>query len=307
MQSSAQPILIDTDIGDDVDDAFALALATTLSQLHLCGVTTVSGPVEQRARLARQILRAAGLSHIPVIPGSSTMQSGQPGPAKFSHRSVLEAKEEATSHTLQTATELILACSHQHTPLTIIALGPLTNIAAALEQDLTLAKRARLVAMAGTLGMPYPDWNLRCDPLAARKVFASGMPITLVGMHLTMQTKMHLVQVEHLFHDSRPLIQTLAGCVLACRTWHRRIPILHDALTVAVAAEPTMVRQELRHMRVYRSGFSRASRSARPNVQVCTALDLERFHTLLNTYLFRAPLLTSTPCNLWCHIIGHLA
>ena len=71
------------------------------------------------------------------------------------------------------ATDLILACSHASAPLTIIALGPLTNIAAALARDPALARRARLVAMAGKLGYPYPDWNLRCDPDAGRRVLAA--------------------------------------------------------------------------------------------------------------------------------------
>src|SRR5690349_2029830 len=134
-----QSVLIDTDIGDDVDDAFGLALALRLPQLRVRGVTTVSGPVQKRAKLAQSILTAAGHADIPVEPGSSAMSSGMPGSARFSHQPVLEitdcrtqiadsdaATAQSPSSSLQSAIDLILACSHASTPLTIIALGPLT-------------------------------------------------------------------------------------------------------------------------------------------------------------------------------------
>ena len=307
MKSATQPVLIDTDIGDDVDDAFALALAAVLPHLRVCAVTTVSGPVEERARLAEHILRAAGQAHVPVVPGSSAMRNGRPGPNKFSHTAVLDRNTVCEHPATETATQCILRNSRQYLPLTLIALGPLTNIAAALDEDPSLARRARLVAMAGTLGVPYPDWNLRCDPAAARKVLASGMAITVVGMHVTMQTKMRASQVAQMFCNPRPLVQVLARCVLAWRTRQRRLPILHDALTVAVAADRNIARQEPRHMRVGGGGFSRATRSAQPNVQVCTTVDLPRFTALLDTHLFGAPQPLVVPCDVWCLLLRYLA
>src|SRR4051794_19438553 len=165
---SIRSVLIDTDIGDDVDDAFGLALALRMPQLRVRGVTTVSGVVQARAQLAQTLLIAAGYSDVPVAPGSSTMSDGRAGSNRFSHQAVLElsAKDSGlaaeslpipSSQSLDSnrqpsnATELILACSHSAAPLTIIALGPLTNIAAALAHDPALAQRARLVAMAGKL------------------------------------------------------------------------------------------------------------------------------------------------------------
>src|SRR5215212_1005561 len=159
-----QSVLIDTDIGDDVDDAFGLALALRLHQLLL--------EIEN---------------------------------APLRIENVDTAASQSTIYNLQSAIDLILACSQASTPLTIIALGPLTNIAAALARDPTLANRARLVAMAGKLGYPYPDWNLRCDPAAARSVLAAGMPITLVGMHVTLRAKMRAEQIRHVFSSLDPL------------------------------------------------------------------------------------------------------
>jgi purine nucleosidase len=314
-----QSVLIDTDIGDDVDDAFGLALALRLPELRVRGVTTVSGPVQARAALAQSILTAAGRASVPVAPGSSTMSDGQIGSGRFSHQSVLEIEnaklrienvDTAVSQfsilNSQLSTELILSCSHASAPLTIIALGPLTNVAAALAHDPTLANRARLVAMAGKLGYPYPDWNLRCDPQAARRVLAAGMPITLVGMHITLRAKMRAEQIRRLFTEPDELNATLARCVLAWRTWKRRMPILHDALTVAIAADPTLAHLRPRRMYVGWRGFSFARRTATPNALVCTAVDLGRFHALLDTHLLGGAT-AAAYCGPLCRLLRVLA
>ena len=314
---STQSVLIDTDIGDDVDDAFGLALALRMPQMRVRGVTTVAGPVQARARLAQSILTAAGHTSVPVAPGSSTMSDGRMGSGRFSHQPLLEiadfrlqiaddADSQSTIYNLQSAIDLILACSQASTPLTIIALGPLTNIAAALERDPTLANRVRLVAMAGKLGYPYPDWNLRCDPHAARSVLAAGMPITLVGMHVTLGTKMRAEQLQRLFAGPDPLNVTLARCVLAWRTWKRRMPILHDALTVAVAADPTLAHLRPRRVFVGWRGFSLTTRMAIPNALVCTAVDLKRFHALLDAHLLGGAS-AAAYCGPWCRLLRAIA
>jgi inosine-uridine nucleoside N-ribohydrolase len=312
-----QSALIDTDIGDDVDDAFGLALALRLPRLRVRGVATVAGPVQARARLAQSILAAAGCADVPAAPGSSAMSGGLAGSERFSHQPLLELATgdlgpEASNSPIpkpqsSIATDLILTCAQAYSPLTIIALGPLTNIAAALDRDPALAGRARLVAMAGKLGYPYPDWNLRCDPAAARRVLASGMPVTLVGMHVTMGAKMRAGQLARLFASRDPLNMTLARCVLAWRTWKRRMPILHDALTVAVAADPTLVRQAPRRVQVGWRGFSLATRLGAPNALVCTAVDIERFHTLLEAQLIDGAPWLAERCGLWCRLLQLIA
>lgn len=311
-----QSVLIDTDIGDDIDDAFGLALALRLPWLRVRGLTTVSGPVQERARLAQIIMEAAGCADMPVAPGSSVMSDGRAGSGRFSQQPVLErgigdsrlGVEQSPISNRQSldATDLIISCSQDSAPLTIIALGPLTNIAAALARDPTLTRRARLVAMAGKLGYPYPDWNLRCDPAAAWRVLGSGMPITLVGMHVTMGAKMRAPQLQRLFSGHDPLGVALARCVLAWRTWKRRMPILHDALTVAIAADPTLAHLAPRRVLVGWSGFSLATRLTTPNALVCTGVDQQQFHRLLETYLLGGAL-AEQRCGPWCRLLQAIA
>ncbi len=273
-------VLIDTDIGDDVDDAFALALAARLPDLRLCGVTTVVGPVERRAALAAALLAAAGRPDVPVVAGARAMSDGRPGPARFSHE-IGEWGETIGGFSKVQVTDFVLALSRDHAPLTIIGLGPLTNIAAALGRDPALAGRARLVAMGGALCPPYPDWNLRCDPAAARAVLRSGLPVTLVGMHVTRRARFGPARLRRLLATDDPLARVLGRCVLAWRTWQRRTPILHDALTVAIAWDPALARLEARRVLVGWRGFSAALRRGPPNALVCLDAAIARFDRLL--------------------------
>jgi purine nucleosidase len=274
---------IDTDIGDDVDDAFALALATRLPNLQLVGVSTVAGPVERRAALARHLLAAAGRADVPVFAGSSTTLAGKQGSAKFSG----PVAEQRTKNKEQSPI-LRSPFSVLRSPFSLlIALGPLTNIALALRADPTLAQRAQLVIMGGMFGLPYPDWNLRCDPLAAREVLASGMPITMVGMQLTLRTKLSPIRTQRLFaQQSDPLVTVLAKCVLAWRTWKRRMPYLHDALAVAIAADATLASYTQQYVRVGSFGIARVERHGPPNARVALTFDQARYDALLDTHLF---------------------
>jgi inosine-uridine nucleoside N-ribohydrolase len=288
-RSPSYPTWIDTDIGDDIDDAFALALATRLPQLQLLGVSTVGGPVEQRAALARHFLALGGHPNVPVIAGSSTTLTGQPGSAKF-HAwpdcgdGSAGLEESARRHD---PGDVPPGRLYGGDTLLIIALGPLTNIALALRADPTLAQRARLVMMGGKLGFSYPDWNLRCDPPAARVVLNSGMPVTMVGMHLTLRTKLSPARTQRLFarqHD--PLATALARNVFVWRTWKRRMPYLHDVLAVAIAADPILATFEQRRVSIGPWGFSRAERRGPPNALVATDFDRSRYETLLDISLF---------------------
>jgi inosine-uridine nucleoside N-ribohydrolase len=178
--------------------------------------------------------------------------------------------------------ELLLTLSLSFSPTNkalVICLGPLTNLALALRRAPALARCIEVVAMGGKLGLPYPDWNLRCDPVAARAVLASGASVTLVGMHVTMGCQLTREELRCVFAARRPVSDLLARCTLAWRTWQRRLPILHDALTVAVACDPGLAALEPRRVLVGPHGLSLALRGARPNALVCRAVDLRRLRS----------------------------
>ena len=183
-------LLIDTDMGADVDDSLTLYAATKYPEVELVGVTTVFGNVTERGRLAKKLFSLCGVS-VPVYCGSAD---------------ALEKKKDANAKTMLFEEDLL---NPAYTPkdggvefilesvekygeeLTILAIGPLTNVALAIEKaPKTMAKVGKIVLMGGTFFAPTPEWNIFCDPLAAEKVFGSGLNVYCVGTDVTHKTRL---------------------------------------------------------------------------------------------------------------------
>ena len=188
------PILLDTDIGSDVDDAFALGLALTDPSLDLRGVTTVSGEAENRAWIVCRFLTAVGRRDIPVAWGRDP-QPDQPvnwqiqyrrHPAVIFNRSVKPVKESAV--------ELLYSkLKAEPGKLTIVAVGPLTNVARLLNEhpDCKLWIK-RIVLMGGSVragfapkSPPEAEWNIKLDAAAAKTVFTSGVSLVVAPLDAT--------------------------------------------------------------------------------------------------------------------------
>ena len=188
-----QPIIIDTDIGDDVDDAWALTTVLASPELDLVGVTTVSGDTTLRASLALKLLQLARKTEIPVAVGEEQAladwvevikrrkHQGQ-GVLKF------DGSDPQNFHPLR-ASELSLKISHLYSQdLVLVAIGPLTNIACAILQDSSLVHRLKGIVM---MGGGYRAWrnrkehNFKLDPKAVEIVLRSGIPIKMVGYNVT--------------------------------------------------------------------------------------------------------------------------
>lgn len=201
--ASAQtiPVIIDTDFAmPPVDDALALMLALQSPELDILGITTVSGNVgvERATREARQLLTIAGRSDIPLHRGAAMPLVHTPGPfARESYGTWYEHSHGAdtTVAAEDTATAFITeTISSKPNAVTLIALGPLTNIAKAIRSAPTLAKRVRrLVVMGGAFASlpdgggnltPNAEFNFWVDPEAAHVVLTSGIPIEISPLNV---------------------------------------------------------------------------------------------------------------------------
>jgi inosine-uridine nucleoside N-ribohydrolase len=200
--TSPIPIIIDTDVGADPDDALALILALASPEVDVRGVTIVSGDVDWRARIATRLLGMAGRSDIPVFLGRGNAQQmlGSEG------EGLLGLPYQGPEAIVQTtpAVDWLLAESCR-VPFHLVAIGPLTNVAAAIEEDPGFAGRLiGLTVMGGLLDertMPmawqraiqergaaaWPDYNTMRDPAAALTVARCGIPITWVTLDATMR------------------------------------------------------------------------------------------------------------------------
>jgi len=257
------PIVIDTDVGADPDDALALTLALASPEVDVRGVTIVSGDVTWRAQIATRLLGMAGRSDVPVFLGR-----GEPHQMLGAEgEGLLDRPYHGPEATVQAtpAVDWLLAESRRSS-FHLVAIGPLTNVAAAIEEDRAFAGRLLgLTLMGGLLderAMPlawqraiqergasaWPDYNTMCDPVAVLTVARCGIPITWVTLDATMRAPLRTA-VRGLLPPDHPLGAALGRMIDA---WHAAwfptalpppddpspvpadaVAILHDPLAVA--------------------------------------------------------------------------
>jgi len=258
-RSEPVPVLLDTDIGDDIDDAFALALALRSPELTLQGVTTVFGDTHLRARLAKHLLRVFGHEDIAVAPGISTPLVARHRPSGAPQAAILDPCEHLDTSACSGPELIVQKALTYPGQLTLICIGPLTNVAAALSMEpaLFMAVR-RIVMMGGTSGMPFPEWNVRSDARAARLVLASGIPITLLGMNITMRCQLRPGDIARLRDCDTPQVRLLSKLLDVWQRhrprWQSAYPFLHDPLTIAALCAPQFLRFEEMTARVLVDG-----------------------------------------------------
>lgn len=243
------PVLLDTDIGDDIDDALALALALRSPEIELIGVTTVFGDTLLRARLAKHLLHVFERNDIPVAAGISAPMLARHRPSGVPQAAVLTSGEEQAISD-RSGPELIIEKALAHPGrLTLLCIGPLTNVATVLlkEPHLFLTIRS-IVMMGGTSGLPFPDWNVRSDARAAQIVLAAGIPITLLGWNITTRCRMRAEDIERLRNKNTPQTRLLCDLIATWQQhrprWHPPYPFLHDPLTIAALCAPDLLRFE---------------------------------------------------------------
>lgn len=243
---AVERIIVDTDIGDDIDDALALAFALGSPELGLVGVTTVYGNTVARARIAAGVLAAAAAPGIPVFAGCGQPLAGsdceQAPPEEDALPCQYAPELESLSFESRHAVDFIIdTVEASPQAITLVAIGPLTNIAAAIRRKPSIVgKLKRIVLMGGAYYFHFNEWNIRCDPEAASLVFGSGAAVRAVGLDVTKRCILDPLQLERLFSGGRDteLLRLLRRLI---RDWQRSTgrsrPILHDALAVAAVFE----------------------------------------------------------------------
>jgi inosine-uridine nucleoside N-ribohydrolase len=270
------PIILDTDIGTDVDDAFALALILRSPELGLLGVTTVSGDTQARARLAAKMLWEAGRPDVPVAAG----EPGKPLPIEqtrwaegFTSPSILAPR----------AVDFMRAeIDRRPGELTLVPIGPLTNVAALLKQDPGVAKKIKLIVMMGGSiargygkdPKPTAEYNIAQDPKAAQAVFSSGVPILMVPLDVTAMLQLDEAARHRIFTRLTPLTNTLT---LLYHLWNQPTPTLFDPMAVAMLIEPGLCETQELAIEVDAKGFTRAVEGRQPNATVALKTDPARF------------------------------
>jgi purine nucleosidase len=270
------PIVLDTDIGSDIDDAFAIALVLRSPELDLRAVTTVSGDTQARARLAAKMLWEDGRRNIPVAagtPGKKLEIAQAPWANDFS--SPLLVKESAVDLMKK-------EIDRAHGRIVIVAIGPLTNVAALLKQYPQEKRKIRqLVLMGGSIARGYhpgsgpaPEYNIAADAKAAQEVFTSGIPILMAPLDVTAQLQLDEPQRKRIFGQGTPLAASLEALY---RLWGYSTPTLYDPMAIALFLDPTLCTVKPLAIDVRDDGMTVSATGKSANAQVAVETDPARF------------------------------
>jgi inosine-uridine nucleoside N-ribohydrolase len=309
-----QLAILDTDIGDDIDDAFALALVLRSPELKILGITTAYGDTELRALLVERYLNAVGRDDIPVYIGIPTPHSNVFTQAAYAQPPTLQLRDtcmhqllsvsqlptpqreqdryDACEKDRRDAVGFILQIARAHPgQITLIAIGPLVNIQAAIERDpATFRQLKRVVLMGGSIYRGYGDanappdaeWNINRDPAGAKALLASGVPVFMMPLDST-QIHLETRDREAIFSHGSPLTDQLT---LLYHQWvagsdgHPVTPTLFDPVAVAYAVRPDLCPATPMRLEVDDKGYTRPVQGS-PNVQVCLKSDESAFLGLL--------------------------
>lgn len=231
------PLLLDTDIGTNVDDALALAYLLRQPRCELLGITTVTGDVARRAACAEVICRAAGRDAVPIHCGAAKPLLFGPGQEAVPLYEAIRSRPHRIDRHTNAAVEFLRDTIHRRPgQITLITIGPLTNIAIlfALDPQVPSLLRA-IISMAGVY-FPHErevETNCRIDPIAAAMVFSARPPRHVcVGLDVTTRCLMPSAEVQRRFGATRPgpLTDMLDAWCSA-----RPEVVFHDPLAAAVA------------------------------------------------------------------------
>lgn len=270
-----EKVILDTDIGDDVDDAYALALIAILPKVKLLGVTTAFGETTKRAELAAKLLKTIGRSDVPVYAGRQ---------GEFPIKPQYEWAKGFRSRSLRSGEAVdFMRREIERAPgeVTLIAIGPLTNLGDLLTRYPDVkSKIKQIVIMGGAVYVGYnnqapptPEWNIKCDPAAARVVYEGGVPLVMAGLEVTTMLQLDAERQKRLFGYGTPMTDALAALTIL---WGQTTPTLYDPMAVAYALGHRFCESEPRRVVVEDDGMTRLTEGT-PNVTVLIKPQKEAF------------------------------
>ena len=237
------PILLDTDIGSDIDDALCLGYLLAQPRCELLGITTVTGATGERAALAREMCRRAGRDDVPILAGASGPLLNGPGQPEVPQFGVLGNVEPDEAVPFEALAFLRDQIHERPGEITLLGIGPMTNLAMLFALDPELPGLLKsLVLMAGSFfdRQKRVEWNVRCDPVAAAMVYRARPRSCLTfGLDVTLRCQISAAQAREMFQPGagpmgvvREMLEVWLG--------QRDEVTFHDPLAAALVFEPEL-------------------------------------------------------------------
>lgn len=251
----ARPAVLDTDIGTDVDDILALALLAAAPEVDLVGVTTVYGDTLLRARMARWVCDRLGRQDVTVAVGERETLTNRPVWWAGHEGEGIPDLDRVAVDDGEGGVDYLLRIAREHAgALDLFAIGPLTNVAAAIRADPEFAGAIHhLYVMGGAFWMDRsePEHNIKCDPEAADVVFRSAIPMSVAGLDVTTKVLLREDEVRAIGQAHGELGVALEAQI---RRWWSFVGKTennpHDPLAALMALRPELFRFEACDVRV---------------------------------------------------------
>ena len=289
-------IILDTDVGDDIDDAFAILLMIQSKAFDILGITTVFRNARQRAHMAKYLVNALG-ANVPVYQGCDYPIISDPEKLnteeirrkekrdRFGMYQLPQWKDEMEEAKYEegNAVDFIIEQVHKYPHEVILCgIGPLTNFGIALRKDPTiipLIKEFRL--MSGGRNITFSEWNVYCDPEASYIVYNSGVPTVEIGIDTTHVAALSKQDIEDLKNSNSKAIQVVYEMMM---NWFKHYefaaPVMHDPIAVATIIRPEFCTYEMHPMDIELHN-PRGGSIENPNkehlIKISTGIDVRKF------------------------------
>lgn len=293
-------IIFDTDIGDDIDDAFALLFLVESKAFDVLGVTTVFRNTRQRAHMAKYLLEALN-SDIKVYAGCDYPLISNPDKLNVEAIQKKEKKDrygmyqlpqwseemESAQFEKQHAVDFIIEQIHKYPHEVILCgVGPLTNFAIALRKDPTivpLIKEFRL--MSGGQNLNFAEWNVFCDPEASYIVYNSNVKTICIGIDTTCKLGLSKEDIDKLIHSKSKAIKITYDMMMKWFAHYAfEAPVMHDPLAVVSIIKPNLCQYEEKPLTVdlsNRRGFIvQDDKKAHNKLTISTDVNVREFINL---------------------------
>lgn len=288
VSAQKQKVILDCDLGGDIDDAYALGLLLSSPELDILGVVMDDGNTPKRAQIACRMVYEAGREDIPIVIGRKTRDD-------YSNQFYWGEGFDKVQPVKKAGSDFIIEQLKKYpNEIILITVGPVPNMADILDKDPAALKLAKHVySMFGSFymgydGSPVPsaEWNVVADVNSSKRFVSSGAEITYAGLDITTLVRLKYDLIELLNQRKSPLTDAIVSLysLWGLEMSKKPEPVLFDAVTVAMVIWPELFTTRKAFVKVTDEGFTVIDEGKEPNCEIGMSINTKVF---LNKYMDR--------------------